>query len=191
MSTYKLKDIANIYSGYLFARRSDTDKVNGIKFKILSLSDINADGEIDYSSLQEQLLKPIQNKYLARYKQVIIKCKGFNNEAFIIGANVPNNVVITSFYFIIEVNEKIILPEFLLYILNKKATQHQLGKLSKGTSIPNLTISTLSDLEIDLPDLEVQAKIADFYRLTITQEQLMKRLTELQKELNLEMIDKY
>lgn len=191
MSKHKLSDIANIYSGYLFARRGDIDKVKGVKYRILSLSDMNSDGQIDYSLLEELQLKPIQNKYLARYKQVIIKCKGFNNEAFIIGANVPNNVVITSFYIIMEVDTNFILPEFLLYILNKKATQHQLGKLSKGTSIPNLTISTLSDLEIDLPDLEVQAKIADFYRLTITQEQLMKRLTELQKELNLEMIDKY
>lgn len=191
MSKHKLSNIANIYSGYLFARRSDTDTVNGIKYRILTMTDVNNSGLIDYASLQQQQLKPIQDKYLAKHKQVIIKCKGFNNDAYMIDSNVPNNIVITSFYFIIEVDEKIILPEFLLYLLNKKATQYHLGKLSTGTSIPNLTISTIADFEIDVPSLEVQQMIAEFYQLTLMQAQLMERLAELQKEYNLEIINNY
>ncbi|PKL80484.1 MAG: hypothetical protein CVV25_04040 [Ignavibacteriae bacterium HGW-Ignavibacteriae-4] len=191
MSANKLKDIAKIYSGYLFARRSDTDTVNGIKYKVLTMTDVNDSGLIDYASLQQQQLKPIQDKYLAKHKQVIIKCKGFNNDAYMIDSNVPNNIVITSFYFIIEVNEKIILPEFLLYVLNKKATQYHLGKLSSGTSIPNLTISTLNDFEIEVPPLEEQKKISGFYQLIIMRAQLMERLAELQKDYNLELINKY
>lgn len=191
MSTYKLKDITNIYSGYLFARRSDSDTVNGIKYKILTMTDVNDSGLIDYASLQQQQLKPIHEKYLAKHKQVIIKCKGFNNDAYMIDSNVPNNIVITSFYFIIEVNEKIILPEFLLYVLNKNATQYYLGKLSTGSNIPNLTKSILTEFEIEVPPLNEQKKIAGFYQLTLIQAQLMERLMELQKEYNLELINNY
>jgi restriction endonuclease S subunit len=55
------------------------------------------------------------------------------------------------------INKKIVMPEFLLYVLSVKVLQFK--QTSRGSTIQGVTKKQLSSLKIPLPPLEVQKKI--------------------------------
>lgn len=65
----------------------------------------------------------------------------------------PFWTVDTLFY--TEVNEEIVIPKFLYYIMS----QINLGKYNEGTSIPSLRTETLNRLDLPIPDLDYQNRV--------------------------------
>ena len=69
-------------------------------------------------------------------------------------ADHPFWTVDTLFY--TEVNEEIVLPKFLFYLMS----QLDLNAYNEGTTIPSLRTETLNRLEFSIPPLPIQRKIA-------------------------------
>ncbi|MDO4751033.1 MAG: restriction endonuclease subunit S [Akkermansia sp.] len=69
-------------------------------------------------------------------------------------ADHPFWTVDTLFY--TEVNEEIVLPKFLFYLMS----QLDLNNYNEGTTIPSLRTETLNRLEFSIPPLPIQRKIA-------------------------------
>ena len=65
----------------------------------------------------------------------------------------PFWTVDTLFY--TEVNEEIVFPKFLYYIMS----QINLGRYNEGTSIPSLRTETLNRLDLPIPDLDYQNRV--------------------------------
>ena len=65
----------------------------------------------------------------------------------------PFWTVDTLFY--TEVNEEIVIPKFLYYIMS----QINLGRYNEGTSIPSLRTETLNRLDLPIPDLDYQNRV--------------------------------
>ncbi len=68
----------------------------------------------------------------------------------------PFWAVDTTFYTVI--NTKIVDSHYLYYLLS----QYDFKQLDEGTSIPSLRAETIYGLEVNLPDIETQKKIASF-----------------------------
>ena len=65
----------------------------------------------------------------------------------------PFWTVDTLFY--TEINENIIIPKYLYYLMSLL----DLDSYNEGTSIPSLRTETLNRLEFDIPDFEYQRKV--------------------------------
>lgn len=65
----------------------------------------------------------------------------------------PFWTVDTLFY--TEVNEEMVIPRFLYYIMS----QINLGRYNEGTSIPSLRTETLNRLDLPIPDLDYQNRV--------------------------------
>ena len=82
---------------------------------------------------------------------VLIGRKGTINKVRYIDQ--PFWTVDTLFY--TEVNEKLVFPKYLYYIMSLL----DLDSYNEGTTIPSLRTETLNRIELDIPDLNYQAKV--------------------------------
>ncbi|HEL1675110.1 TPA: restriction endonuclease subunit S [Streptococcus suis] len=89
-------------------------------------------------------------------KSVLIPRKGSLGNLFI--TNAPFWTVDTLFY--TEIDESIIIPEFLYY----KLKTFDLAGMNVGSAVPSLTTSILNALELSVPSLETQAKIVSILK---------------------------
>ena len=84
-------------------------------------------------------------------KSVLIPRKGSLGNLFLVTK--PFWTVDTLFY--TEINESIVIPEFLFY----KLKTYDLASLNVGSAVPSLTTAILNALEVEIPSLEMQSKI--------------------------------
>lgn len=101
--------------------------------------------------------------------------------------------VITQNFLKCLLDESKILPWYFCYQFNEgKELEQQIAMFHQGTtlSVKKLNVKTISDLKINLPDLEKQKLIGDAYRRSILQYQLYIKQAEDIKKYTLEMIRK-
>lgn len=101
--------------------------------------------------------------------------------------------VITQNFLKCLLDESKILPWYFCYQFNEgKELEQQIAMFHQGTtlSVKKLNVKTISDLKINLPDLEKQKLIGDAYRKSILQYQLYIKQAEDIKKYTLEMIRK-
>jgi len=65
-----------------------------------------------------------------------------------------------------------VLPEYIAWYLNRPTTRNLLESMAQGTSLPTINIRDLGDLEIPIPPLDVQQKIAQIVYL-LQQERIL------------------
>lgn len=82
-------------------------------------------------------------------------------------------------FLILQANHHQIDPSFLAWYLNHPKTNELLKQLSMGSSIPMISKSTLEEIEIKVPPLEVQHKILYISSLQERQNSLIGKLQSL------------
>ena len=99
--------------------------------------------------------------------------------------------VITQNFLKCILDESEILPWYFCYQFNEgRELEQQIAMFHQGTtlSVKKLTVKTIGDLKISLPNLEKQKLIGDAYRKSILQYQLYLKQAEDIKKYTLEMI---
>ena len=86
-------------------------------------------------------------------KSVLIPRKGSLNNLYFV--ETPFWTVDTLFY--TEINDAMIIPEFLYYQLKT----FDLAGMNVGTAVPSLTTAVLNEVEIIVPSISIQRNIAD------------------------------
>ena len=89
-------------------------------------------------------------------KSVLIPRKGSLGNLFFV--NKPFWTVDTLFY--TEIDENILMPEFLFY----KLKMYNLASMNVGSAVPSLTTAILNALELDIPSFEVQSQIVNILK---------------------------
>ncbi len=89
-------------------------------------------------------------------KSVLIPRKGSLGNLFFV--NKPFWTVDTLFY--TEIDENILMPEFLFY----KLKIFKLASMNVGSAVPSLTTAILNALELDIPSFEVQSQIVNILK---------------------------
>jgi len=92
---------------------------------------------------------------------VILTTRGTVGNVALYDETVPyDNVRINSGMVILRCNQEIVNPRFLYYTMQSEKVQSQIFQMRTGSAQPQLPISHLVNLEIDLPDLTTQRTIA-------------------------------
>ncbi|WP_042703845.1 hypothetical protein [Methanobrevibacter arboriphilus] len=104
------------------------------------------DNNIDSNTFETIVTnKKVENKYLAHYKDIIIKLTPPYNAAVVDFKR--NDVIVPSNFAIIRVKDEFI-SVFLAYVLNGPNVKKQLRRLVEGTNIPIIKINNLKDIKI-------------------------------------------
>lgn len=158
--SYEIKDICKIKSGKRLPKGTDFSE-KPTKHKYIRARDIK-NGKIDGSDLgyiSEETQKKIE-RYIVNTNDIIITIAGTIGEAALVskkfdGVNLTENAVrLTEF-------SKDVCPEFLAYILKSPERKEYMEQVAGGSAQPKLGIYKIEAIKVDLPDIQIQHKIAD------------------------------
>lgn len=88
----------------------------------------------------------------------------------------PDCVVSNSYQVFEVINQKKLLPKYLLLWMNRTETQRYAGFISFGTTRDIFSFDDLSEISIPLPDIGLQQDIADIYTVYQTRQDINEKL---------------
>lgn len=169
-----LKDITSIRSGFLFQGGVKPDP--GGQYQVVQLSDISTDGlfsdNLTYVSLSD--LKPA---HLIEKGDVLFASRGTRKRAASVTESFPN-LIATSQFLILHLNDGGVLPEYLAWYLNQKPAQRFIEEHSGGSSVSLINRNELGELPVHIPPIEQQRRIVQIYTLYLREKQLMNQIQE-------------
>lgn len=183
----KLKNFCTISSGQTFRTKIEHNP-NG-KVGVIQMKDMNN----DYTGIAAELslvgFEEVSNNQILQKGDVLFLARGNNNKAFVFDINDP--AVAVSLFFILRPKKEVIDPYYLAWFLNQSNTQNYLQSTQEGATVASIKKQALGDLEIKVPSLNEQHKIASIYHLHLKEMELMDQIREKRNELiNAVLIEK-
>ena len=155
---YKLNDISSLSNGINFDKSAYTSGV-----KLIGVSDFKNRIHPDYDSLQEVDSKVVKSgDYLEKGDIVFVRSNG-NKELVGRCMMIDRDIPVTYSGFCIKLrlkDKKIFDPVFFNYLFKTSQFNKSLTGTAVGANIQNLSQSRLGSCEVNVPDIEIQKKIA-------------------------------
>lgn len=165
---------------------NDLDTTNETGYYYLSLKNIR-NGTIDENLTNIENIEEKYNKYVLKENDMVLSLTATDAVKIAIATNIKNKkILVASNLYIIRL-KNMINPFFLKALFETEEAQNLFASFTVGTSLPTISIDFLNKLEIPVPPLSVQNKIASRY-LSMSEEKnsLLSRyekLTSVQKQL--------
>ena len=153
-----LGDISKIQVGYQ-SREAIPHRPDGSHY-LLQARDFNNLKQVDWSKLTKFAPTGSTAKSEIQRGDVLFLAKGQDNFACPVN-RVTNHVLAANSFYIVQPNQGMILPEYLAWWLNQSPAQEFIQLNRSGSSLPFLSVSALSRLEVPIPPIEVQRKIGE------------------------------
>lgn len=176
----KLREIAEIKSGYLFRFRLRSDK--GGDIKVIQLKDVNGEGALNIEGIYSVNFAPSKRTEFLQKGDILFKAKSNKHVAAVFDSDMEN-VIATVHYFILRIKSIAMLPEFLAWYLNEKPAQKYFDFNAAGTRIPIINKRALEELEVPSTSLEKQRKVVAVYKLMTREKILMDNIKNKREKL--------
>lgn len=175
-----LLDIATIHLGYQFRERVKKDEKSSIR--AVQMKDIEETGELNAFDLDRVDAKNAKEEHFVTKGTVLFCSKGNRNIATIVRQDLQSTLAVAPF-FLIRPNASIVLPEYLVWYINQKPIQKVLSMHMEGTMLRKINKSALESLEIEIPTLPQQARIAELNNLNRQEQILFGEIAKKRKQL--------
>ena len=178
----RLSKIAKIQSGYI-SRGKIEPREDGTHF-LLQARDVDAE-RLTYQAGSLVRFSPDLSRkdWVLKTDDVLFMARGTRNYSVLIN-NIPERALAAACFFIVRVSSDQVLPYYLCWYLNQATVDHYLGRHSgRGVHMPVVRRSVLESIDIPIPPLEVQAKIAELGVLLRKELELIDKLAEKRKKL--------
>lgn len=174
-----LEKIASIRTGLVTARKKAKDQANVYTYKMLNLKCINESGYIDEAYIEEYSTGyPLKYEYLTHMGDILIRLSA-PYTALLINSEKNCNLVIPSHLAIIRVNEQIVLPEYVLWILKKDDVKQKILKNNSGSSaFGTIRSGFFGNLQIPSIPIQKQEAIGRLLMLSQKEQYLLHLLAE-------------
>ena len=142
--TYSVKD------GFTYINYLDTGNITN-----------NVIDNIQHIDLQKEKF-PSRAKRKVQYNSIVYSTVRPNQRHFGIVKSQPNNFIVSTGFAVIDVDEKLADPEYVYYFLTQNDIVEQLQAIAEQSTsaYPSIKPSDIADLEIQLPSIETQKKVA-------------------------------
>ncbi|MCL2177181.1 MAG: restriction endonuclease subunit S [Firmicutes bacterium] len=181
-----LKELADIQTGLVLSR-ARAIKSNK-RQQVFTLSSVTQNGIIKEEFNEMEVMEQVNEKYLSREGDLIIRLSLPSFAALIDKEN--ENILIPSQFAIIRIRNDVIVPGYLNIYLNSNEINTVIGKKAEGTVIKVLSVKQLGEFEIPIPPLIHQQKIVKLFNLIKRHSGLMGQLDEKEKKKNKYYIEK-
>lgn len=169
-----LKNIASIQTG-IYAK-SD---VHGNAI-YLHARYFNESGQLDKNVIYDIYVDTRLSKHLLKDGDILFMAKGFKNAAIVYSESMGPAVASSSF-FVIRVAPQL-LPGYAAWYINHPNTQKILKGKARGSSLPSISIRTLEELEINIPDIKTQQDILIIQGFRTREKQLIEEIEALKEQ---------
>ncbi len=129
-------------------------------------------------------------KHLLQQDDILFAAKGLNNFAVVYNNSIGQAVASSSFI-VIRILEKYknqVLPAYLAWFINNNKQVEVFHSAKVNSTIPSISIKQLSQLEINLPDIQTQKLVGDIQKLRLKEKEIIKGLEFLKDQLTQEIL---
>jgi restriction endonuclease S subunit len=178
----KLKDISDIHSGYI-TRGKIAASMDGSHY-LFQAKDV--DGEhLSYSA--DELIRFYPNlsrtDHCLEGGDLLFMARGAHNFTIQLG-NLPEPALAAACFFIVRVRCPEVFPDYLCWYLNQAPVERYLIQHSgRGVHMPVVRRAVLENIQVPLPSIDIQRKIADMNALMLKEMDLLQQLSRKRKEL--------
>lgn len=162
---------------------------NGPPERIITQKSIQR-GKIAITDIETKRINPQIKSDLPRASlgDVILLMKGSSLRSAVVDDEEISGAIIGPNLLALSVSE-LIDPTFLSSYLNSAEGQAQIHTLSSGTTIKGLTIQNVMDLQIPVPQFQIQKKLSEFFDLLSEYEAVIQREYELSNVIRKNIIE--
>jgi len=153
-----LGDISEIQVGYQ-SREGIRANPDGSHY-LLQARDFDNLHKVDWSNLTRFTPAGSTSRSEIRQGDVLFLARGQDNFAWPV-THVTTHIFAANSFYILRPDQATILPDYLAWWLNQTPAQEYIKLNRSGSSLPFLSVSALSHLEIPIPDFEMQRKIGE------------------------------
>ncbi|MEJ2662160.1 MAG: restriction endonuclease subunit S [Desulfobacteraceae bacterium] len=178
----KLKDISDIHSGYI-TRGKIQASVNGSHY-LLQAKDVDG-GKLSYRT--DDLIR--FHAALSRTDRclesgdLIFMARGAHNFTIQLG-DLPEPALAAACFFIVRTCHPRVFPGYLCWYLNQVPVERYLVQHSgRGVHMPVVRRAVLENIQVPLPSMDTQRKIAEMNALLLREMDLLQRLGRKRKDL--------
>lgn len=176
MTKIPIGDLSEVMVGLVLKRKeAELIDVKRHHYKALTLRSINPEGWIDESLLDNfEGSEQLADRYLCLVGDVIIKLTP-PYTAVAIDKTLSRSVVPSQFA-IIRCNCSLIDSDYLAMFLNTDRVKKLIALGSTGITVPMIKTGTLRKIEVPIPGMEKQSKIASIGKLIVQENHLLNEL---------------
>jgi restriction endonuclease S subunit len=154
-----LTDIAIVKAGHPFRGKVLEDKEASTY--VVQIRDIDNDGYIHWQQLIRTNITGRKSPDWLKKGDVLFAARGARNAAAFVG-DIEKPTVCAPHYFLIQVTDKSVLPEFIAWQLNQENAQRYFAKSAEGSSQMNIRRAVLEATPLVIPSIEKQKAIVGF-----------------------------
>jgi len=153
----RLAEICTIQTGYTARTRLESGD-EGIP--VIQLKDVPTEGVIQSGHLIRMNLPESTDRYHVGAGDLVFRSRGERTTACMLSIDFDDFAVAVLPLVIIRPKRDLVTPEYLVWAINQPDAQRQLEADARGTNLRMIPRFSLDQLEIDLPDLKTQKRIA-------------------------------
>lgn len=173
----ELSAVADIRSGLILSRKLARKKTE-FHYPLLNLKSFNDDATLNMQTLDVfDSTEALNDDYITRIGDIIVRTSSPYTAILIDGKT--SGMVVSSNFVIIRCDNKRLLPEYLYWYLNTSEIKKDIFVSSAGNMLAAIKPQYFCDMNLMLPDLEEQRKIA---RINLTARKELELLSQLREE---------
>lgn len=178
----KLNEISDIHSGYITRGKIEAS-VDGSHY-LLQAKDVDGD-HLSYRSVDLIRFHPTlsrTDRCLER-GDLVFMARGTRNFTIQLG-DFPEPVLAAACFFIVRIRHPQVFPGYLCWYMNQAPVERYLVRHSgRGVHMPVVRRAVLENIQVPLPSVDTQRKIADMNTLLLKEMDLLQQLGRKRKQL--------
>ncbi len=178
----RLGELCKIQSGYTARGRLEEMPDDGVL--AIQLRDVGLGEALNGGTLERYDLPNLADRYLVHGGEVVFKSRGEPNTAVVIGDNLEEEIAVMLPLLILRPDTARLFSGYLAWAINQKDAQRKLGAEAQGTSLRMISKATLESLDIPVPNLETQHRIATLDALSKKEGRLLRDLANSREQLH-------
>ncbi len=176
----RLKDIATVSSGVSFRDRVVASPSGNMS--VIQMKDIGRDNRVRFDRVtrMDHSMPRSHPRQLARPGDLVFRSRGRTNMAALLTEE-ARGMAVAMPLFRIRPDKNKAAPEYLLWWMNQPSSQRYFASQSEGTFVKMINKQSLENLEVKLPPLAVQHKIAALFELAEQEQRLLETIKQRKK----------
>ena len=181
----KLDNVLSVKVGVAQFETTDESVNNLAQVGLVNGANISELGDLDFVDAELKYVYVSAEKLhdnVLKVGDIVLMSRGSNMRAAIVNQQDADKGLIASpNCLVLTANLNYVLPEVIVAFLNSELGQKTLDSLSTGATIKNVPARKIKDIDLRVPDLAVQNKIAQIFKQNIETLKSLKVLQMQQK----------
>jgi restriction endonuclease S subunit len=142
------------------------------------MKNVTSAGAVKWQECIETELEGKRQPDFLKQGDILFAARGRRNYAALIDEGIEDrNAVASPHFYVIHIKDKVVLPEFLVWLLSYGPCQRYFEQSAEGTLTKSIRRSVLEATPIKVPDIQKQKALIEMARSVAKEKQILKQLT--------------